>query len=127
MSISLAEHQRPHEILIIVSGETSMQEMMDFIVTSRNSSQRDCAFLFDVSDSIVNLSGDDMRQLAAYAAQESRKSPLGPVAFISTNPGAFGISRMYQSYSVAEGRNNVGVFHTVSDAREWLATLNRQG
>lgn len=100
-----------------------MQEMMSFIVKCRSGDLRNSAFLFDVSAATVSLSGDELRQLADYAAEESRKSPLGPVSFISNEPGAFGISRMYQAYSAAAGRKNVGVFHTLSDAQTWLSGL----
>ncbi len=125
MPISWTEHQHDNQVLVIVSGETSMQEMKDFIVRSRGGKLRHYAFLFDVSNAEVALSGDEMRQLAAYAAEEARKSPMGPVAFISTNPGAFGLSRMYQAYSATEGRKDVGVFRSLADAQAWLAGRNR--
>ena len=124
MPISIADPQEPNQVMVIVSGETSMQEMMNFIVASRSGPQRDFAFLFDVSAATVSLSGDEMRQLASYAADEARKSPMGPVAFISSDLTAFGMSRMYQSYSAAAGRKSVGVFHSLRDAQTWLASLN---
>ena len=125
MSISISEDHEHNLVVVTVSGETSMQEMLDFILARRSGDQRGCAFLFDVSAATANLSGDEMMQLAAYAANEARKSPMGPVAFISTDPYAYGVSRMYQSYSAAEGRRNVGVFHTMADAQSWLAGLKR--
>lgn len=125
MPLSWAEQQYDNQVLIIVSGETSMQEMKDFIVASRGGRLRHFAFLFDVSNAIVSLSGDEMRQLAAYAAEEARQSPIGPVAFISTDPGTFGLGRMYQAYSAAEGRKDVGVFRSLPDAQAWLAGRNR--
>jgi hypothetical protein len=123
MPISFADHPYPDQILVIVSGETSTQEMMNFIIATRSGQQRGSAFLFDVSAAKVDLSGEQMRQLAAYTAEEARKSPIGAVAFISTDPGAFGLSRMYQAYSATEGRKNVGVFRTLADAQAWLARL----
>ena len=125
MPISFAEHQQPNQILVIVSGETSMQDMMSFIVTTRTGGLRHCAFLFDISAATVGVSEDEVMQLAAYAADEAGKAPMGPVAFISSEPGAFGLSRMYQAYSAAAGRNNVGVFRTLSDAQAWLANMKR--
>jgi hypothetical protein len=124
MPISIAEHPHSDQVMVIVSGEMSMQEMVDFIASNRNGPRRSFAFLFDISAATVSLSGEEIRQLATYGAAEARKSPMGPVAFISTDPSTFGMSRMYQSYSAAEGRKNVGVFHTVSDAQAWLAALN---
>src|SRR5262245_4249725 len=123
MPISFAEHQEPNQVLVIVSGEVSMQEVMDFIVSNRSGDQRESAFLFDVTAASLTLSGDEMRQLATYAADEARKSPMGPVAFISAAAGAFGLSRVYQAYSAVEGRRNVGVFRTLADAQKWLSGL----
>ena len=125
MPISIANDQQPNEVLVIVSGETSKKEMLSFIVASRTGEQRELAFLFDVSAASVTLSGGEISQLASYAADQARKSPMGPVAFISDNPVTFGLSRIYQSYSAAAGRKNVGVFQTLSDARAWLAGLKR--
>ena len=123
MPISFAENQQPNQVLVIVTGDASMQDMMDFIVASRSGYLRNTAFVFDISGATITLSGDELRQLAAYAASQDRTSPMGPVAFISSDPGAFGAGRMYQSYSIAEGRKNVGVFRTMDDAQAWLSTL----
>jgi hypothetical protein len=123
MPISVTEHPERREVLVVVAGETSMKDMKNFIISRRGGEQRGFAFLFDVSAATASLSGDEMRQLAAYAADEARKAPMGPVAFISTDPYAYGICRMYQSYSAAEGRKSVGVFRTLTDAQTWLAGL----
>jgi hypothetical protein len=123
MPISFADYPYPNQVLVLVSGETSMQEMMNVIIATRSGEQRTSAFLFDVSAAKVDLSGDQVRQLAAFTAEEARKSPMGPVAFISTDPATFGLSRMYQAYSASEGRKNVGVFRTLADAQAWLARV----
>ena len=123
MSISITEHHDRNQVLVVVSGAISMKEMMNFISTHRGGDQRAYAFLFDVSAATATLSGNEMRQLAAFAADESRKSPMGAVAFISSDPYAYGLGRMYQSYSAAEGRRSVGVFRTMAEAQNWLAHL----
>jgi len=123
MLVRIPEHPTPNQVLVVVSGDTSVREMLDFIVESRGGGLRRCAFLFDVSAATISASGDEMRQLAMYAARESRQEPMGPIAIISTDPETFGMGRMYQAYSVAEGRRNVGVFRSMSEAQTWLATL----
>jgi len=123
MLVRIPEHPTPNQVLVVVSGDASVREMLDFIVESRGGGLRRCAFLFDVSAATISASGDEMRQLAMYAARESRQEPMGPVAIISTDPETFGMGRMYQAYSVAEGRRNVGVFRSVSEAQTWLAAL----
>jgi hypothetical protein len=125
MPLSFAEHQHPNQVHVVVTGETSMPDMMNFIIATRSGYQRGCAFVFDVSEAVVNLSGDELRQLASYAAEQARHTPMGPVAFISSDPGTFGAGRMYQSYSIAEGRRDVGVFRNMADAQAWLDSLNR--
>jgi len=123
MLVRIPEHPTPNQVLVVVSGDASVREMLDFIAESRAGGLRRCAFLFDVSAATISASGDEMRQLAMYAARESRQEPMGPVAIISTDPETFGMGRMYQAYSVAEGRRNVGVFRSVSEAQTWLAAL----
>jgi len=123
MLVRIPEHPTPNQVLVVVSGDASVREMLDFIVESRGGGLRRCAFLFDVSAATISASGDEMRQLAMYAAREGRQEPMGPIAFISTDPATFGMGRMYQAYSVAEGRRNVGVFRSVSEAQTWLAAL----
>jgi len=123
VGFSIVESQEPGQILVVVQGEVSMQEMMDFIATHRSGDERQLAFVFDVSDAAMVITGEQIRQVAAFAVRENRKGPMGPVAFVSSNPGPFGMTRMYQSYSAAEGRKNVGVFHTLTDAQTWLSSL----
>jgi hypothetical protein len=123
LAFSIVEDPAPNQVFVVVSGEVSMQEMMNFIATHRGGDERQFAFLFDVSDADVAISGEQVRQVAVFAAREARKGPMGPVAFISSNPGPFGMTRMYQAYSSAEGRRNVGVFHTLTEAQHWLGKL----
>ena len=123
MIVTIPEHCSPNQVLVVVSGDATIREMLDFIDESRGGGLRRCAFLFDVSAATVTASGDDVRQLAMYAARQARQEPMGPIAFISTDPATFGMGRMYQAYSVAEGRRNVGVFRSISEAQTWLATL----
>ena len=123
MIVTIPEHHTPNQVLVVVSGEASVREMLDFIVESRGGALRRCAFIFDVSAATVSASGDEVRQLAMYAARQGRQEPMGPVAFISTDPAMFGMGRMFQAYSVAEGRRNVGVFRSMSEAQTWLAAL----
>jgi hypothetical protein len=123
MTVSVTEHHDRNQVLVVVSGDTSMQDMMSFISTHRGGDQRGYAFVFDVSAATVTVSGEEMMHVAAYAADESRKAPMGAVAFVSSDPYAYGLGRMYQSYSAAEGRKNVGVFRTMAEAQNWLAHL----
>ena len=123
MIFTIPEHHTPNQVLVVVSGDASVREMLEFIDESRGGGLRRCAFLFDVTAATISASGDEVRQLAMYAARQARQEPMGPVAFISTDPAAFGMGRMYQAYSIAEGRQNVGVFRSLADSQTWLAAL----
>jgi hypothetical protein len=123
---SIVESQAPNQVSVVVSGEVPVQEILNFIATHRAGDQRQFAFLFDITDAAMVLTAEQVRQLASFAAREARSGPMGPVAFISTNPGPYGMMRMYQAYSGAEGRHNVGVFHTLADAQAWLKTVSTQ-
>ena len=125
MAYSIVESQVPNQVSVIVSGEVPIQEILNFITTHRGSHERLFAFLFDITDAAMSLTAEQVRQLATFAAGEARKGPMGPVAFISSNPGPFGVMRMYQAHSSAQGRHNLGVFRTQDDAQAWLKTLNR--
>ena len=125
MPFVIAEGSRPDQILVIVSGDVSVHEMEQFMTVHRGGPERNSAFLFDISDASINLAADDVLLVASQGAREARKSPMGPVAFISSNPGPFGLARMFQAYSSAEGRRAVGVFHTLDEAQAWLSDPKR--
>jgi len=123
MPFAIAESTVPGEILVIVSGEVSAREMQQFMIAQRTGPERSSVFLVDISNAAIGVSADDVLMVASTGAREARKSPMGPVAFISTNPGPFGMARMFQSFSAAEGRPTVGVFRSLEEARAWVRGL----
>ena len=127
MPFAISEPSLPDEILVLVSGEVSAKEMQEFMIAQRGGPERGAAFLFDVSNAAISVSADDVLRVASRGAREARKSPMGPVAFISTNPGPFGMARMFQSFSAAEGRPTVGVFRSLEEARAWVRSLPPKG
>jgi hypothetical protein len=127
MPFAISELSLPDEILVVVSGDVSAKEMQEFMIAQRGGPERGSAFLFDVSKAAISVSADDVLRVASRGAREARKSPMGPVAFISTNPGPFGMARMFQSFSAAEGRPTVGVFRSLEEARAWVRSLPPKG
>jgi hypothetical protein len=123
MPFAIAEPSLPDEILVTVSGEVSAKEMQQFMIDHRGGPERSSAFLFDISNAAMSVSADDVLMVASRGAREARTSPMGPVAFISTSPGPFGMARMFQSFSAAEGRPTVGVFRSLDEARAWVRNL----
>lgn len=127
MPFEITEPSLPDEILVIVSGEVSAKEMQEFMIAHRGGPERSSAFLFDISNAAVGVSADDVLLVASTGAREARKSPMGPLAFISTSPGPFGMARMFQAFSAAEGRQAVGVFRSLDEARAWVRSLPQKG
>jgi hypothetical protein len=121
MPITLVNHGVPRQVLAVVSGGVGISEIMAFVAAARAGEQRSWAFIFDTTGAVIDLSSTEVQSVADFAAAEFQKSPIGPVALIATDPAVFGIGRMYQAYSSASGRTNVGVFKTLDDAQRWLS------
>ncbi len=69
MAFTIAEHHTPNQVLVVVSGETTSPGDARFHCQEQRRGLRRCAFLFDVSAATVSASGDEVRQLAMYAAR----------------------------------------------------------
>jgi hypothetical protein len=125
MPITVVDHEVPRQVMAVVTGDVGLTEIMAFVAAARAGECRNWAFLFDFDTSGVgiDLSSAEVQSVANFAAAEFQKSPIGPVAFIASDIAAFGMSRMYQAYSSASGRTNVGVFKTLEEAQRWLSRL----
>jgi hypothetical protein len=123
MPITVVPHDIPNQVMAVVTGEIAVGEMMAFVKASRIGERRSWAFILDTSGAAVAASSADLQNIADFAAEEFKKSAIGPVAFVSSDPGTFGMGRVYQAYSSASGRSNVGVFKTLDDAQRWLSRI----
>jgi len=123
MPITIVDHGVPRQVMAVVTGEGRVTEIMAFVAAARAGECRSWAFIFnfDPSGAVIDLSSAEVQSVANYAAAEFQKSPIGPVAFITSDVATFGMSRMYQAYSSASGRTNVGVFKTADEAQRWLS------
>jgi hypothetical protein len=121
MAITLVEHRVPNQLLFVVTGNITLQELMSSVAEYRGGERRTWAFLYDLSWAVLSFSADEVRQLADYVTREAGKSPVGPTAVIATDDAVYGMSRMYQAYSEMAGRPHVGVFRTREEAQQWLA------
>jgi hypothetical protein len=109
--------------MAVVTGEVGVGEMMAYVKASRVGERRSWAYILDTSGATVMASTADLQSIADFAAEEFKKSGIGPVALVSSDPETFGMGRMYQAYSSASGRSNVGVFKTLDDAQRWLSRI----
>ena len=78
--------------------------------------------LWDLSNAdLCDLSGDEIRTIAARTNIVSVVRQGGKTAFVLGRPCSFGVGRMLEAYNeVAERPSEIRAFHTVDDARKWL-------
>jgi hypothetical protein len=105
-------------LIVELTGETCFAEVEEVLARiAREVEER-----FDV---LVDLSGITRStvtpgQTKDLARHPRHESPVH-VAFIATLPDVYGRARAYQQvYEAQAGGSNVGVFHTKTDALEWL-------
>jgi hypothetical protein len=122
MPITVVDHDVPNQIVAIVTGEVGVSEILQFAAAERSGERRGWALIFDTSQAVVNVTAADIQNLAALAADDSSRSPIGPLLIIASTPAMFGLSRMYQSYASIAGRTNVRVCRSMEEAQRWLAS-----
>jgi hypothetical protein len=122
MPITVVDHDVPNQIVAVVTGEVGVPEILAFAAAERSGERRAWPLIFDTSQAVLNVTAADVQNLAALAAEDLTRSPLGPVLIIASMPAIFGLSRMFQSYSSIAGRTNVRVFRSMDEAQDWLAT-----
>lgn len=123
MPITAEDYPVPHRRLLKGTGVIDAGELIKVFAASRSGEYRQTPFILDLTEAELRYSADDAYMLAQRTADEMRHSPLGPVAVVAFSDEVFGISRMFQAYSNAAGRRDVGVFRDMGAAERWLRTL----
>jgi hypothetical protein len=123
MSITTVDSPIADLLVLKVTGIVGIAEMRKVIAVHRDGETRLMPIFVDLTEATVDASAVDVASLAGMMAVEMKKGPLGPVALIATSDEVFGLARMYQSYNIASGRRDVGVFRDLSAAERWLETL----
>jgi hypothetical protein len=123
MSITAVDYPMADVLLLKVTGIVGISEMRKVIAEHRSGDARLKPIFFDLTEATVGASDVDVASLAGMTALELKKGPMGPLGLIATSDEVFGMARMYQSYSLALGRRDVGVFRDLSAAERWLGTL----
>jgi len=123
MPVVAVDYPIADRLLLKATGTIDLSEMTKVIAFFRSSGTRLTPILIDVTDATVSVSAAEVASLAGTVASEMKNAPLGPVALIATSDEVFGMARMYQSYSTASGRPQVGVFRDLSAAELWLSSL----
>jgi len=124
MSITAVDYPVADVLLLKVTGIVGISEMRNVIAVHRAGDTRLMPIFFDLTEAMVAASAVDVASLAGMMALEMKKGPMGPVALIAGSDEVFGLARMYQSYNLASGRRDVGVFRDLGAAERWLETLS---
>ena len=123
MPISIGDRSDVNGLFLKGTGSIDLVEMRAAIDQFRAGERRTLPILLDLSDATLTFSSDDIARLAEERAMENKRSPLGPLALISTADETFGLSRMFKAYSDTKGRPHVGVFRDAQSAERWLQSL----
>jgi hypothetical protein len=116
MSASVSVDEARRLILISLEGAVGDRDLQDLSRAVRNEPALAAGFpvLYDcrgVTD--LAVSGELIRGLALQAQKDQNR-----VAFLVSAPAVFGLARMYEIASRAEGR--IRIFSSESPAIEWL-------
>jgi hypothetical protein len=124
MSIEVVDYAVPGRLLLKGTGPITRSEMLEAIGIYRTGERRQMAFILDLTHAVLNLSADDIAQIADYMASEMKRSPFGPLAVLAPADETFGLGRMYKSYCEIAGPRQVGIFRNLVAAEQWLRRLS---
>ena len=123
MPIFAANHADAKHLSLKATGSIDIGEMRAAVDQFRAGERRIMPILLDLTDATLTFSPDHVASLAEDRAAENKRSALGPLALVAKTDEPFGMSRMFKSYSDANGRPHVGVFRDAPTAHRWLQSL----
>lgn len=111
-------------VYVLMEGEISMLELMNFI-TSIHTEQRDGSYdrLIVLRNSKCQLSGNDVAGVADFARRLHGTIARHRTAVVTSSPCEFGISRQYQLYRDST-LDNFNIFKDIEAATSWLGIDN---
>jgi hypothetical protein len=123
MSIAYNRDRALKRIVVGVSGEVSMDDLIAVVNRQAADDAWEYALLYDLRDApVLHVDADDIRRLVEYVRSAGvGRAPRGPVAVVATEPAHFGLARMY-SMLAEDARLEVEVFRTLEEAEQWLAS-----
>jgi hypothetical protein len=123
LPIFVADYAGAKHLRLKATGSIDIVEMRAAVDQFRAGERRVIPILLDLTEATLTFSPNDVAKLAEDRAAENKRSSLGPLALVATTDEPFGISRMFKSYSDANGRPHVGVFRDVATAQRWLQSV----
>jgi hypothetical protein len=122
MAISVTSDTGRRLIVATAVGSLTLDELRDFLRTSRTGARRGWRLLFDATAATTEMTADQVAMLAsAVGATVRREGSRAPVAIVASDPALYGVMRMYQVRCEDEGFDAIHMFRTRAEADEWLA------
>jgi hypothetical protein len=121
MAISVTSDTGRRLIVATAVGNLTLDELRDFLRTARTGEQRAWQLLFDATAASTGITAGQVGTLAAAVGGTLRREgPRAPVALVASDPGLYGVMRMYQILCENEGVDAIHVFRTRAEADDWL-------
>jgi hypothetical protein len=107
-------------------GTILKQELIDAIKTLYDSGPTP-NHLWDLTETdLSQIKGDDVKEIAEFAARYAPIQMNGRTAFVSTSSLGFGLARMYEAYAENAGQSaEINVFRSPEEAEEWISTAEK--
>jgi hypothetical protein len=79
--------------------------------------------IFDATAASTNLTTREVREIVGRLRTMMGEQPLGPTAIVTEDRVFYGMGRMLSIVSEFEGGPEIGVFQTLREGLDWLASL----
>lgn len=106
-------------VYVKVSGETTMDEMIEYINRLANEGVWRYSTLFDSRDGWPNANYERVAAFVRHISTKNHLGERGPVAIVAPLDHQFGFGRMYAQLTEGTGRQTE-VFRDVPTAERWL-------
>ena len=116
LQVSIDHEQR--FVHVAVSGVVKLPEVLDYYHRLVVEEAMRYPKLFDATRGEVELSADDLMELAAWVSAYATFDPRGPVAIVAVSDANTAVMRLYVTLS--RSTRPVKLFTSVVKARGWL-------
>lgn len=124
MPITFSENSATGWLETKATGLVTHDDIREHLKAEGESEALGIPEVFDAREAWTNLSADEIRDLVYLTDSLQSRHPLGPTAIIAQSDLVYGMARMYEI--LLEGKGvPVGVFRTVREGEEWLASRSQ--
>ena len=122
MPISYNIDNRKRRIFSHASGHITAADLRDHMYAEVGAEAVSYSEIFDCSNATTDLTGEDIRKLAAQRQQIAETRPSGAVAVVAPTDLFFGLFRMFDM--LTDEVRPIRVFRSFPDAEKWLDSIS---